>query len=184
MSGQPAGGFDLPGKRRRAVLSLAPLIDVTFILLIFFMLVTQFQRFSPVNVELESGRAPVVEESGDGVGASARITLAISADGTIRVADEVDLTVETLQQPLADLVSRLLAEGRDNPVIAVEPAADVPLQVLLNVVGAMQTLPSVKMQIVVPEGGEALQASPAAGETAPEASGLPAAQPALEGSQP
>ncbi|MGI9387838.1 MAG: ExbD/TolR family protein, partial [Methyloligellaceae bacterium] len=44
--------FQLSGARQRASLSLAPLIDVTFILLIFFMLVTQFSHVAPLDVEL------------------------------------------------------------------------------------------------------------------------------------
>ena len=42
--------FDLPRRQKRAVLSLAPLIDVTFILLIFFMLAARFGQEGTIEI--------------------------------------------------------------------------------------------------------------------------------------
>ncbi len=146
--------FELPGKRRRAVLSLAPLIDVTFILLIFFMLVTQFQRFAPVDVALEAERTPIVDTPGGTAGVAETLTLAISADGVLRISDGPAIGIEALPQALIRSVADVLSRGGDNPVIAIAPEPDVPLQLLLEVMEAAQRLRSVQTQIVVPEMSE------------------------------
>ncbi len=146
--------FELPGKRRRAVLSLAPLIDVTFILLIFFMLVTQFQRFAPVDVALEAERTPVVDRPGGIAGVAETLTLAISADGVLRISGGPAIAIEALPQALIRSVADVLSRGGDSPVIAIAPEPDVPLQLLLEVMEAVQRLRSVHAQIVVPEDTE------------------------------
>lgn len=149
--------FELPGKRRRAVLSLAPLIDVTFILLIFFMLVTQFQKFAPVDVALQAERAPVADAPSGTAGIAERLTLTIGATGVLRLSGGPDLTIQTLPQALIRGVADVLSRGGDSPVIAIAPDPDVPLQLLLEVMEAVQTLRSVQTQIVVPdvpEGGQ------------------------------
>jgi biopolymer transport protein ExbD len=143
--------FELPGKRRRAVLSLAPLIDVTFILLIFFMLVTQFQKFAPVDVALEAERAPVVDTPGGVAGVAETLTLTISADGVLQISGSPAITIEALPQALIRNVADVLSRGGDSPVIAIAPEPDVPLQLLLEVIEAVQRLRSVQTQIVVPE---------------------------------
>jgi biopolymer transport protein ExbD len=143
--------FELPGKRRRAVLSLAPLIDVTFILLIFFMLVTQFQRFAPVDVALEAERTPVVDTPGGGAGVAETLTLAISADGVLRISGGPGIGIEALTPALIRSVADVMSRGGDSPVIAIAPEPDVALQLLLEVMEAVQKLRSVETQIVVPE---------------------------------
>ena len=45
--------------------NLTPLIDVVFILLLFFMVSTTFQRESEINIELPEASAEPVEERED-----------------------------------------------------------------------------------------------------------------------
>ena len=49
----------LTGSRKKPAIGLTPLIDVVFILLIFFMLVMQFQQFqqNPVNLKKSATHA-------------------------------------------------------------------------------------------------------------------------------
>jgi biopolymer transport protein ExbD len=137
--------FDLPRGRRRALLSLAPLIDVTFILLIFFMLVTQFDRFAPLQLVLGQKRdAPLQPPRRQGAGAGT-LTLEIGADGALRLDGRNAVTIEALP---AILTARTAGEAE--PLIAIDPEPEVPLQQLLDVLKAVQTVPSLKSRIVVP----------------------------------
>jgi len=145
MSDPGTARFDLPRGRRRAVLSLAPLIDVTFILLIFFMLVTQFDRFAPLQLVLGQKRdAPLQppRQHGAGVGT---LTLEIGADGALRLDGRDAITIEALP---AILTARTAGEAE--PLIAIDPEPEVPLQRLLDVLKAVQTVPSLKSRIIVP----------------------------------
>ena len=75
-----ASPISFPKIDRRAVISLAPLIDITFILLIFFMLVTQFGRLAPVNVELgEIKSEPPPSVEADGIRGQRRLVLSLEA---------------------------------------------------------------------------------------------------------
>jgi biopolymer transport protein ExbD len=143
--------FELPGKRRRAVLSLAPLIDVTFILLIFFLLVTQFQKYAPVDVALEARRTPVVDTPGAGAGVTETLALTIGADGVLQISGGPAIGIEALTPALIRSVADVMSRGGDSPVIAIAPEPDVALQLLLEVMEAVQKLRSVETQIVVPE---------------------------------
>lgn len=49
-----AGLYGRPLTRRRSAFSLTPLIDVVFILLLFFMLVTNYQRWQTVSIDAVS----------------------------------------------------------------------------------------------------------------------------------
>jgi biopolymer transport protein ExbD len=137
--------FDLPRGRRRALLSLAPLIDVTFILLIFFMLVTQFDRFAPLQLALGQKRdAPLqpLRQQGSAAGA---LTLEIRADGALRLDGQDAITIEALPAILTERMA-----GNAEPLIAIDPELQVPLQQLLDVLNVIQKIPSLKSQIIVP----------------------------------
>jgi len=143
MAGE-SGAFEIPGRRRRAVLSLAPLIDVTFILLIFFMLVTQFERFAPVEVTLASEQAlpltPPQQQSGQ-----ASLQLEILADGRLRLSGNEIPGTSGLSAALTKTAED--SAGR----VAIRPEPDVPLQLLLDVLAAIQSIPAYEAHIVVPE---------------------------------
>ena len=46
-------------RKQRSLISLTPLIDVVFILLVFFMLVTDFARFSTVSLSVAQDESAV-----------------------------------------------------------------------------------------------------------------------------
>jgi biopolymer transport protein ExbD len=137
--------FDLPGGRRRALLSLAPLIDVTFILLIFFMLVTQFDRLAPLQLVLGQKVAAPVPSTRQNRGTAGAITLEIRADGAMRLNGRDAITIAALR---AVLTQRAAAHAE--PAIAIDPEPDVPLQQLLDVLNVIQKIPSLKSRIIVP----------------------------------
>lgn len=140
--------FHLPRRRRRAVLSLAPLIDVTFILLIFFMLVTQFERYAPVDVTLGEDRAPSAERDSQGHGIISRLIIEINADGSI-LYDGMAVSLEELPA---------IFPAKENDAVRgllVKPQATVTLQTLIDVLTAVQQVPGFAVQIAMPSSSAA-----------------------------
>jgi len=97
--------------RRTARIGVTPLIDVVFILMIFFMLASTFARER--QIELDARR------TGAGAAQAARVLTAspegLLLDGVARTADEV----------------RALLAQSPGPV-AVRPAGGVPMQALID----------------------------------------------------
>ncbi|WP_417712704.1 ExbD/TolR family protein [Pseudophaeobacter arcticus] len=106
--------------RAKKRLSLAPMIDVVFLLLVFFMLASQFGHDQAVPLAMAGGSAAY---SGP-----PRLVL-VTADG-LRLNG---IPVET--EALVEQMSRLTRERSD--VILLQPDADASLQQLMDVAGAL-----------------------------------------------
>ncbi len=88
-------------------LNLAPMIDVVFLLLIFFMVATTF-----IEREKEMGLELPVAESGDDVGLEPdEIVINLMRDGTIRMSGE-----DVGQDELAERLSRVARRDPETPV--------------------------------------------------------------------
>ncbi len=103
---------------------MAPLIDVVFLLLIFFLLTSTFNAPQALDVILpEAGQArPAVTET---------VTVSITESGAIAV-DGVETTIDRLE----DVVGELLATSDKRPVLL---AADSRVEVQ-KLVTVMETL--------------------------------------------
>lgn len=142
MSSSGGGGFDLPGRRRRATLSLTPLIDVTFILLIFFMLVTQFDRYAPVDVTLSSSQLQPDTQLSEAGGIARKLVVEIRADGSTRYNGR-DISLDSL----ADLISE---QNNAVRIVLLKPDPDTPLQLLIDTLISVQKIPGLTAQIAMP----------------------------------
>ncbi|ASK33082.1 biopolymer transporter ExbD (plasmid) [Alcanivorax sp. N3-2A] len=99
-----------PERHRSPSISLTPLIDVVFILLVFFMLATRFGEWKDLPVNVLSSEAS--EQSND----KQWLTLTVTADG------QVEMEGRTL--PIDELTAAL--EGHSESVlISGDPAAPV-----------------------------------------------------------
>lgn len=101
-------------QRKRALISLTPLIDVVFILLVFFMLASNFLQFRSFELSAAGPGTPKTDRP-------AALTIALTPEG---------MTLEGRPVTEAALPSRLkdaMAGGKARPVL-VKPAAGVPLQ--------------------------------------------------------
>jgi biopolymer transport protein ExbD len=101
-------------RRRRALISLTPLIDVVFILLVFFMLASSFLDWRAIDLA-----------------APARAAAGASMQGALLVEvrrDGVRLSGEAIS--LHALAARVAAQRAATPErrVLVKPAAGVPLQ--------------------------------------------------------
>ena len=105
--------------RRRAAIRLTPLIDVVFILLVFFMLASSFAEWRAIDLAApgKSGGSP-------------------SAEGAVLVEIRTEgLRLSGTPMPLDALVARIagMTERRPDLRIVVKPARGIPLQVTVRV---------------------------------------------------
>ena len=114
--------MDFSGRSKSKVeLNVAPLIDIVFLLLVFFMLASTFIRPESINL---ANRAP----SGVGEQSEQPILVHIGANGAIRLNGLV-LTIQDLKQ-------ELLARSnlpQNNRTITVQTQDDVSVQFLVKV---------------------------------------------------
>lgn len=114
-----------PAKQR--VISLTPLIDVVFILLLFFMLSTQFTRQKAMVLDVPADNAPTATDD------EPSLILSLSATGSITVAGADVVTLDSLET-LA--VLRLAIDrGTD---IRLDADDAVPLQLLVSVTDQLE----------------------------------------------
>ncbi len=122
-----SGPFNSPPQRRRPVINITSLIDVMFLLLIFFMVSATFRGD-------ESAFDIILPQAGTGeAGEEPPHTVAVAADGTYRFGGvEVDL------QELGEAAAALFAEEPDTPIAlrADEAAGFGPIVRALDVIRA------------------------------------------------
>ena len=107
--------------KSKVELNVAPLIDIVFLLLVFFMLASTFIRPESINLAI---RAP----SGVGEQSEQPILVHIGANGTIRLNGLV-LTIQDLKQELLARSSL----PQNNRTITVQTQDDVSVQFLVKV---------------------------------------------------
>jgi biopolymer transport protein ExbD len=118
--------------RRRRLISLTPLIDVVFILLVFFMLASSFMEWRLIDLQLGGDGGGEVDPS------AARVQL--TADG---VRHEDRLWEED------ELLARLEGEGAER--IRLEVGEGVPLQRAVDLMTRLRTVPGASVSLA---GGE------------------------------
>lgn len=97
-------------------IEIAPLIDIVFILLIFFVVTSTFIRESALEIDLPVSHSAIDSDIKDA------IEIVISADNEIRVADKLipSTSVDALKVELAELASKL---DSGNVIVRADAAA-------------------------------------------------------------
>lgn len=126
-------------RSRRSLISLTPLIDVVFILLVFFMLASSFMEWRSIDLA-EAG--PAAATAAD----DAALLLTVQDGGLVEIADE---TLDSAA--LAARLARLAAEDPDKR-LAVQPAPGVPLQPVVDVLEAATAAGLSSVSLVRPAG--------------------------------
>ncbi len=112
--------LEIPARPRRRLISLTPLIDVVFILLLFFMLASNLTRLHAVPLDAQASQQTQAEDE-------PALLLRIQADG------QLDLNGELVSAALLpELLREQLRRAPDLRVL-VQPDDAVPLQVTLGV---------------------------------------------------
>lgn len=112
--------------RRRAVISLTPLVDVVFILLVFFMLASSFLDWRYVTMDTPAARTAAPPSD------VPALVLVVGRDG-ILLEDEAVSEGEAIAA-----ADRHLARHPD-VAVRLQPAGDTPLQAVMDVLDVLST---------------------------------------------
>ena len=108
----------LPQRRKQSI-SLTALIDVVFILLMFFMLTSSFTKFSAVEMQsslaasvLSDSKPQLLRLSVDGQLSYAQVALGDSATLTdVALSSEFDASLPTVLQPAAETQVQVIVDA-------------------------------------------------------------------------
>lgn len=133
-----------PGHRsaESVEINLTPLIDVVFLLLIFFMVSTTFDRHAKLKVQLPDAQAKAQQQAMDPV------VLSIDAKGKYYINDRqvVNTQLETLKAALQKTV-----EGNTNATILLRADGRTPHQAVVRAMDAASQLGLTKLSIATVE---------------------------------
>jgi biopolymer transport protein ExbD len=110
--------------------TLTPLIDVIFLLLLFFMLSSTFTRFAEV---------PLVNAGGHGAVAEAPLFLQLRPD---------DLALNGVAVPLEALAQAVRAQAADGGTVLVSLAPGVTAQRLVDLLAILRTVPGLTVIVL------------------------------------
>ena len=136
-----------PRPRERIEINLTALIDVVFLLLIFFMVSTTFDRFAELQIKLPEADGEMAEAE------PSMLELVIDAEGRYYIDREqvLNTDLETLKRAL----SRTAPEGRDVPLV-INADARTPHQSVITAMDAARQIGLVQISFVIKEPGEAV----------------------------
>ncbi len=112
--------------RRRALIGLTPLIDVVFILLLFFLLASSFLDWHTINLTTPATQGIVKGSSGGAV------LIRLGANGALDLNGRPVL-IDELPSKLAQFLT-----NKPEQKILVRPATGVPLQPVVHVLDAVK----------------------------------------------
>lgn len=121
----------LPVKREKVDLNITPLIDVVFLLLIFFMVSTTFERESEINITLPESSEEVTEAKPDS------INIGIDSDSRIYINDKALLNsqVSTIKEGIYDALGAL-----EDATVIISADAKTNHQTVIKVMDAARQL--------------------------------------------
>ena len=131
--------------REELELNLTPLIDVVFLLLIFFMVSTTFQKESEISLQLPRASQAPPEAMPE------RIELVISAAGRYYINDRelVQSDLETLQNALHQV-----SGGEREIPLTIRADAQTPHQAVVTAMDAAARLGMMRMSIATSRSAE------------------------------
>jgi len=118
--------------------NLTPLIDVVFILLIFFMVSTTFQRESEIKIELPEASSEPVEEKED------VLEIVIDIEGHYFIDEQQ--VVNTELETLKTAIQKFLGEQTEMPVV-IRADRNTPYESVVRAMDATAQLGLVKMSL-------------------------------------
>ncbi|MDX1518611.1 MAG: biopolymer transporter ExbD [Gammaproteobacteria bacterium] len=117
-------------------INITPLIDVVFLLLIFFMVSTTFERESEINITLPQASEEITEAKPDA------INVAIDARGNIFVNDQALLNTQL--SSIKEAIFDKLGQRSDAPVI-ISADSETDHQSVVKVMDAARQLGLVRI---------------------------------------
>jgi len=129
--------MNLRSRRRDNVeVNLTPLIDVVFLLLIFFMVSTTFERDSELNITLPKASAEYTEVKPDAV------LIDVDVHGRIFINDQplVNSQLFTIREAIRDAI-----QGLEDPPVIIRADAEATHQLVIKVMDAARQVGLVKI---------------------------------------
>lgn len=111
-------------ERRKHSISLTPLIDVVFILLVFFMLATSFTDWRPITLATGSSASSTDQKP--------PAVVHVDSGGSLRYSGERYTNPRTLAKHL-----RAAREKNDISAVIVQPNADATLEVTVSALDSL-----------------------------------------------
>ena len=131
--------MDFSGRQRtKQELNVAPLIDVVFLLLIFFMLASTFIKPEAIDLMLEGS-------STGGNAAEEMLNIEVVVDGTIRL-NGLRLSMPQLETELASRI-----KGDQTRPVTIKAAAEVPVQTLVSIMDRVRAAGTNNLRLATPE---------------------------------
>ena len=124
--------------RSKQELNVAPLIDVVFLLLIFFMLASTFIKPEAIDLMLEGS-------STGGNAAEEMLNIEVVVDGTIRL-NGLRLSMPQLETELASRI-----QGDQTRPVTIKAAAEVPVQTLVSIMDRVRAAGTNNLRLATPE---------------------------------
>jgi biopolymer transport protein ExbD len=125
-----------PSSRKSPEVDVTPLIDVVFLLLIFFMVSTTFERESQILIELPEATGEEVEHKKDELD----ITINIAGTFFVNQREVINTEIETLKQA----IRKAVGDRRDLPVV-INADARTPHQAVMTAMDAASQMGLTKM---------------------------------------
>ncbi len=132
-----------PGHKEEPVeINLTPLIDVVFLLLIFFMVSSTFDRYSKLKVQLPQANGQAQHTLGEPV------VLTIDAKGQYYINDRqlVNTSIETLKQAL-----QKVAANKTDTALVLRADANTPHQAVVRAMDAASQTGLTRLSIATVE---------------------------------
>ena len=120
-----------PGNEDEPEVNLTPLIDVVFLLLIFFMVSTTFEQQSRIQIELPEATATAAETENE------TLEIVIDAQGRYFIGERqvVNSEVKTLKSAISKAV-----DGRESLTVIIRSDASTPYQAVITALDATSQL--------------------------------------------
>jgi len=125
-------------RREEMSVNLTPLIDVVFLLLIFFMVTTTFREESEIKIDLPQASNQPIEQAGNPV------EVIIDRDGRFYIDQKlvINTQLDTLKRAL-----RKAKGDRKNPPVIISADANSPHQSVVTAMDAARQVGLVRMSI-------------------------------------
>ena len=125
-------------RREEMSVNLTPLIDVVFLLLIFFMVTTTFREESEIEIDLPQASEQPVEQVGN------PLEVVIDRDGRFYIDRNlvINTQLDTLKRAL-----RKAKGDRENPPVIISADANSPHQAVVTAMDAARQIGLVRMSI-------------------------------------
>jgi len=120
-----------PGDEDEPEVNLTPLIDVVFLLLIFFMVSTTFEQQSRIQIELPEATATPTETEDE------TLEIVIDAQGRYFIGERqvVNTELKTLKSAISKAV-----DGRESLTVIIRADASTPHQAVITALDASSQL--------------------------------------------